>query len=592
MQRPVTSSATLLRWLKPSGQRCNALRSFSSYGNVHQSSKRDMQTATAYRPHTLPSSFPMPRSTGGPAEGSISADFPFPSESAQKSSQSEYSRSNVREAEAQKSKPATTAPPKTSPKPRRPLRARKAAMKLTPIATEQLRKLMAQPEPKFIRVGVKNRGCSGLAYHLEYVEKPGKFDEIVEQDGVKVLIDSKALFSIIGSEMDWHEDKLSRRFVFRNPNINKLTTMALPTSLAPSEGPNTLNSPDALLLTIRFSASIPDLPLDIQTPTQTTGAGLKQLIRADLPKTLSSHRLRLIYAGRGLDDQTALSASLKLPPSPARSPRPAEDFSEQQQPQPATSNSRDPSGSRNAIDKGKQAVRDSRPRIYIHCSIGDIALSDSDLEAEAAIASTTLLQKQKDELMKLGPRHGSSLFPSSTSGPGGLDGSGSQQASTASSSSATAPPTTTTPAPRGFDRLLSAGFTASEVTALRSQFLAVQSVTRTPDTMPSGEELRDLEDRWMDEGSTSANLGDGAGGSGGAGGGGGGFGGDDDGGLGTGSRSAWDDMLWGAVMGFFWPVGCAMWLRREEGVWSWRKGVAVFVGVVMNAAFGAARIMG
>lgn len=94
-------------------------------------------------------------------------------------------------------------------------------MKLSAVATEQLRKLMAQPEPKFIRVGVKNRGCSGLAYHLEYVEQPGKFDEVVEQDGVKVLIDSKALFSIIGSEMDWQEDKLSRRFVFRNPNISK-----------------------------------------------------------------------------------------------------------------------------------------------------------------------------------------------------------------------------------------------------------------------------------------------------------------------------------------------------------------------------------
>lgn len=73
-----------------------------------------------------------------------------------------------------------------------------------------------------IRVGVKNRGCSGLAYHLEYVEKPGKFDETVEQDGVKVLIDSKALFSIIGSEMDWVEDKLNARFVFRNPNISQL----------------------------------------------------------------------------------------------------------------------------------------------------------------------------------------------------------------------------------------------------------------------------------------------------------------------------------------------------------------------------------
>ncbi|KAG6130810.1 hypothetical protein E4U38_004289 [Claviceps purpurea] len=110
------------------------------------------------------------------------------------------------------------------PKPVRPrstLRARKAAMKLTPAAVEQLRMMLDQPEPKLIKVGVRNRGCSGLAYHLEYVDKPGTFDETVEQDGVKVLIDSKALFSIIGSEMDWAEDKLNQKFVFRNPNIKE-----------------------------------------------------------------------------------------------------------------------------------------------------------------------------------------------------------------------------------------------------------------------------------------------------------------------------------------------------------------------------------
>ena len=53
------------------------------------------------------------------------------------------------------------------------------------------------------------------------MDKAAPFDETVEQDGVKVLIDSKALFSIIGSEMDWVEDKLNQRFVFRNPNISK-----------------------------------------------------------------------------------------------------------------------------------------------------------------------------------------------------------------------------------------------------------------------------------------------------------------------------------------------------------------------------------
>lgn len=117
------------------------------------------------------------------------------------------------EKDAQKPKAARSRPK---------LRARKAAMKLTPAAVEQLRALLDQPEPKLIKVGVRNRGCSGLAYHLEYVDKPGTFDETVEQDGVKVLIDSKALFSIIGSEMDWAEDKLNQRFVFKNPNISKL----------------------------------------------------------------------------------------------------------------------------------------------------------------------------------------------------------------------------------------------------------------------------------------------------------------------------------------------------------------------------------
>ncbi|RKU41069.1 Iron-sulfur assembly protein 1 [Coniochaeta pulveracea] len=115
---------------------------------------------------------------------------------------------------------ATSPAPAARPKSR--LRTpRKAAMKLTPAAVAHLRALLDQPEPKLIKVGVRNRGCSGLAYHLEFVDKPGKFDETVEQDGVRVLIDSKALFSIIGSEMDWVEDKLNQRFVFRNPNIKE-----------------------------------------------------------------------------------------------------------------------------------------------------------------------------------------------------------------------------------------------------------------------------------------------------------------------------------------------------------------------------------
>lgn len=219
VRSPVTSSATMLRCVR-NPYKTPAHRLFSSYGNAHRSSKRDMQTATAYRPHSLPTAFPPPRS-GGSYDTSISADFP-PLRETSTQQQGVFPNVSLREGEAQKSKPVESTSPASKPaeKPRRKLRARKAAMKLTPEAIVQLRKLLSQPDPKLIRVGVKNRGCSGLAYHLEYVEKPGTFDEVVEQDGVKVLIDSKALFSIIGSEMDWQEDKLSRRFIFKNPNIS------------------------------------------------------------------------------------------------------------------------------------------------------------------------------------------------------------------------------------------------------------------------------------------------------------------------------------------------------------------------------------
>lgn len=227
--------------LSSARQRCpQCLRAFSSYRPLHQSSKRQLQTATAYHPQTLDPPPPPPRNAGVP-DSSVAGGKPQVNDtrpprlteqhgSSSAAVQQDRPSVSVTEGEAQKSKPAiasTTTAPSTaaapSPRPKRKLRPRKAAMTLTRTAVEQLRGLLDQPEPKLIRVGVKNRGCSGLAYHLEYVDKPGAFDEAVEQDGVKVLIDSKALFSIIGSEMDWMEDKLSARFVFKNPNISKYT---------------------------------------------------------------------------------------------------------------------------------------------------------------------------------------------------------------------------------------------------------------------------------------------------------------------------------------------------------------------------------
>ena len=201
------------------------------YDHPKYLTRRQFSNATEYHPQSLDPTPPPPRNANIP-DTSIAGISPEinnrrpPRQAGQhesfQTSKPEKQSIGMTEAEAQKSKPVTN-PPSTTDKSQRPtrLRPRKAAMTLTPSATEHLQQLLELPEPKFIRVGVKNRGCSGLAYHLEYVDKAGKFDEAVEQDGVKVLIDSKALFSIIGSEMDWVEDKLNQRFVFRNPNISK-----------------------------------------------------------------------------------------------------------------------------------------------------------------------------------------------------------------------------------------------------------------------------------------------------------------------------------------------------------------------------------
>ena len=98
--------------------------------------------------------------------------------------------------------------------------ALKQAMTVTPAAAERIQALLARRgKPSVgIRVGVRSRGCSGLTYTLEYADEKGRFDEIVQDQGVTILIDPKASMFIIGTEMDYVEDKLQSGFTFRNPN--------------------------------------------------------------------------------------------------------------------------------------------------------------------------------------------------------------------------------------------------------------------------------------------------------------------------------------------------------------------------------------
>ncbi len=69
-----------------------------------------------------------------------------------------------------------------------------------------------------IRIGTRAKGCSGHSYTLEFADEPGPYDEVIEAYGVTVLVDPKAVMFILGSEMDYKEDKLSSGFVFANPN--------------------------------------------------------------------------------------------------------------------------------------------------------------------------------------------------------------------------------------------------------------------------------------------------------------------------------------------------------------------------------------
>ena len=94
------------------------------------------------------------------------------------------------------------------------------AITLTERAVTRVRALIdqrAQPAAG-IRIGVKSKGCSGLTYSVEYADERGKFDEVIEAAGVRIFIDPTAIMFVIGSEMDYVEDKLQSGFVFRNPN--------------------------------------------------------------------------------------------------------------------------------------------------------------------------------------------------------------------------------------------------------------------------------------------------------------------------------------------------------------------------------------
>ncbi len=95
----------------------------------------------------------------------------------------------------------------------------KAAVTLTPIAAQQIARLMAKQGSQGLRIGIKKGGCAGMEYTMDYVAEANPMDEVVEQDGARVLIAPMAQMFLFGTQIDYETDLLHAGFKFNNPNV-------------------------------------------------------------------------------------------------------------------------------------------------------------------------------------------------------------------------------------------------------------------------------------------------------------------------------------------------------------------------------------
>lgn len=120
----------------------------------------------------------------------------------------------------------------------RPRRERPKPVRLTAAAAERIREIMANAEGGIqgVRVGVTNGGCAGMSYTMDYADAAKPLDEIIEDKGVKIFIEPKAIMFLIGTEMDFVREKLGARFVFNNPNQTAACGCGESVSIKPADG--------------------------------------------------------------------------------------------------------------------------------------------------------------------------------------------------------------------------------------------------------------------------------------------------------------------------------------------------------------------
>jgi iron-sulfur cluster assembly protein len=111
-------------------------------------------------------------------------------------------------------------------------------MRLTEAAATRIKELMSKSDHPIagLRVGVRNGGCAGMAYTMEYAEQANPTDEVVDDKGVRILIDPKAVLFLLGTEMDYKIDKMAAQFVFNNPNQTSACGCGESVQLTPAAG--------------------------------------------------------------------------------------------------------------------------------------------------------------------------------------------------------------------------------------------------------------------------------------------------------------------------------------------------------------------
>ncbi len=119
-------------------------------------------------------------------------------------------------------------------------RPRPKVVSLTDAAAERVRAIMDRAEKPYagLRVGVKNGGCAGQEYVLEYAEEARPLDEVVEDKGVTILVDPKAVLFLIGTEIDYETTRLASKFVFRNPNETDACGCGESVTIIPAAAPD------------------------------------------------------------------------------------------------------------------------------------------------------------------------------------------------------------------------------------------------------------------------------------------------------------------------------------------------------------------